>query len=105
MVHQFQLAFGGGATTQVLQGNAGQTRQMPGQQARGFLGVEAVGGDEGILQVAQLLLQALGEELLIEAGWWGLVGQGWAGAGERGASEGPHKRSHRADNEILSRLD
>jgi hypothetical protein len=33
-------------------------------------------GDRGFLQVAQLLLQALGEELLVEAGGWGLVGHG-----------------------------
>jgi hypothetical protein len=26
--------------------------------------------------LAQLLLQALAEELLVEAGWWGLVGHG-----------------------------
>jgi hypothetical protein len=62
----------------VLQGNAGQTRQVPGQQARGFLGIEAVGGDQGFLQVAQLLFQVLGEELLVEAGGWGLVGHGVA---------------------------
>ena len=33
-------------------------------------------GDRGVLQVAQLLLQALGEELLVEAGGWVLVGHG-----------------------------
>jgi len=60
----------------VLQGNAGQTRQVPGQQARGFLGIQAVGGDKGFLQFAELLLKALGEELLVEAGGWGLVGHG-----------------------------
>ena len=38
------------------------------------MGIQAVGGDQGSLQVAQLLLQALGEELLVEAGGWGLVG-------------------------------
>lgn len=69
-----------GATPQVLQGNAGQTRQMPGQQARGFLGIKALGGDQGFLQGAQLLLQALGEELLVDAGGWGLVGHGYPGA-------------------------
>ena len=68
LVHQGQLVLRGGASAQVLQGNAGQTRQVPGQQARGFLGIEAVGGEEGLLQLAQLLLQALGEELLVEAG-------------------------------------
>jgi hypothetical protein len=76
LVHQGQLVLRGGATAYVLQGNAGQTRQVPGQQARGFLGVKAVGGDQGFLQVAQLLLQALGEEFLVEAGGWGLVGHG-----------------------------
>ena len=30
-------------------------------------------GDRGVLQVAQLLLQTLGQELLVEAGGWGLV--------------------------------
>ena len=49
---------------------------MPGQQARGFLGITAVGGDQGFLQVAQMLLQALGEELMLEAGGWGLVVRG-----------------------------
>ena len=49
---------------------------MPGQQARGFLGIQAVGGDQGVLQVAQLLLQSLGEELLVAAGGWGLAGHG-----------------------------
>ena len=33
-------------------------------------------GDQGVLQVAHLLLQALGEELLVEAGGRGLVGHG-----------------------------
>ena len=33
-------------------------------------------GDRGVLQVAQLLLQAHGEELLVEAGGCGLVGHG-----------------------------
>ena len=37
-------------------------------------------GDRGVLQVAQLLLQALGEELLVEAGGWVLVGHGCPGA-------------------------
>lgn len=89
----------------MLQGDAGQTCQVSGQQARGFLRVQSLGFDQGFLQVVQLLLQALGEELLVKAGGWGLVGQGWAGAWERGACEGPDKRSRRADNEILSRLD
>jgi hypothetical protein len=52
LVHQGQLVHRGGATAQVLQGDAGHTRQVPGQQARGFLGIEAVGGDQGCLQVA-----------------------------------------------------
>ena len=82
----------GGATAQVLQGNAGQTRQVPGQQARGFLGIKAVGFDQGFLQVAQLLLQALGEELLVEAGGWGLVGHGVARRGgcRRSTEVGPN---------------
>ena len=70
MVHQGQLVLRGGTTAQVLQGNAGQTREMPGQQARGFLGIKDVGGDQGFLQLAQPLLQALGEEMLVEAGGW-----------------------------------
>jgi hypothetical protein len=74
LVHQLQLALKGGSTTQVLQGNPGQTREVPGQQARGFLGIEAVGGDQGFLELVQLLLQALGEELLVEAGGWGWSG-------------------------------
>jgi hypothetical protein len=74
LVHQSQLVLRGGATAQVLQGNAGKARQVPCQQARGFLGIEAVGGDQGFLQGAQLLLQALSEELLVKAGVWGLVG-------------------------------
>ena len=49
LVHQSELVLRGGATAQVLQGNAGQTRQVSGQQARGFLGIEAVGGDQGVL--------------------------------------------------------
>ena len=76
LVHQSELVLRGGATAQVFQGNACQTRQVPGQEARGFLGVQAVGGDQGFLQLAQLLLQALGEELLVEAGGWGLFGHG-----------------------------
>ena len=62
----------------MLQGNARQSRQVPGQQAWGFLGIEAVGGDQGVLQLAQLLLQAIGEELLVEAGGESLVGHGVA---------------------------
>ena len=76
MVHQSELVLRGGATAQVLQGYAGQSRQVPGQDARGFLGIQAVGGDQGSLELAQLLLQALGEELLVEAWGWGLVGHG-----------------------------
>jgi len=77
LVHQSQLVLRGGATAQVLQGNAGQTRQVPGQQARGFLGIQLISVIEIARQLAQLLLQALGEELLVEAGrWWGLVGHG-----------------------------
>ena len=34
-------------------------------------------GDQSYLQVAQLLLQSLGEELLVEPGGWGLVGHEW----------------------------
>ena len=68
LVHQGQLVLRGGATGQVLQGNAGQTRQVPGQQARGFLGIQAVLVIEIARQQAQLLFQALGEELLVEAG-------------------------------------
>ena len=33
-------------------------------------------GDRGVLQVAQLLLQTLGEELLVEPGGCGLVRNG-----------------------------
>lgn len=39
LVHQGQLVLRGGSTAQMLQGDAGQTRQVPGQQARGFLGI------------------------------------------------------------------
>ena len=78
LVHQGQLVLRGGATAQVLQGDAGQTRQVSGQQARGFLGIESVLVIKIARQQAQLLLQALGEELLIEAGGWGLVGHGVA---------------------------
>jgi hypothetical protein len=93
LIHQGQLVLRGSAYAQVLKGNACQTRQVPGQQARGFvsrvnqvdwrstrlssdsfLWIKAVGGVQGLLQVAQLLFQALGEELLVEAGEWGLVG-------------------------------
>ncbi|MCT4368441.1 MAG: hypothetical protein N3Z28_12350 [Synechococcaceae cyanobacterium MAG-AL2] len=56
MVHQGQLVLRGGATAQVLKGNAGKTRQVPGQQARGFLGIQADGFDQGFLELAQLLL-------------------------------------------------
>jgi hypothetical protein len=35
----------GGAAAQVFQSDAGQTRQVPGQQARSFLGIKAVGLD------------------------------------------------------------
>ena len=34
-------------------------------------------GDQSYLQVAQLLLQSLGEELLVEPGGWGLAGHEW----------------------------
>ena len=74
LVHQGQLVLRGGATAEMLQGDPGQTRQVPGQQARGFLGIQSVGFDQAFLQLAQLLLQALGEELLVEAWGWGLVG-------------------------------
>ena len=74
LVHQSELVLRGGAAAQVLQGNECQTRQVPGQQARGFLGIETFGVDKGFLQMAQLLLQSLGEELLVEAGGWCLVG-------------------------------
>ena len=47
---------------------------MPGQQARGFLRIQPVGGDKGFQELVQLLLQALGEELLVEAGGWGWSG-------------------------------
>ena len=33
-------------------------------------------GDQRFLQLAQLLLQALGEELLVDPGGWGLVRNG-----------------------------
>ncbi|TWB89762.1 hypothetical protein FB106_11282 [Synechococcus sp. Ace-Pa] len=56
LVHQGQLVLRGGATAQVLKGNAGKTRQVPGQQARGFLGIQADGFDQGFLELAQLLL-------------------------------------------------
>ena len=59
LVHQGQLVPRGGATAQVLQGDAGQSRQVPSQQARGFLGIKAVGFDQSFLQVVELLLQAL----------------------------------------------
>jgi hypothetical protein len=81
LVHQGQLVLRGGATAQVLQGNADQTRQVPGQQARGFLGIQAVGGDQGFLQLVQLLMQALGEQLLIEARGVG-PGRTWSGQAE-----------------------
>ena len=68
LVHQSELVLRGGATAQVLQGDAGQTRQVLGQQSRGFLGIEAVGLDQRDLQLAQLLLQAFGEDLLVESG-------------------------------------
>ena len=68
LVHQGQLVLRSRATAQVYQGDAGQTRQVPGQQARGFLGVKVVPVIEIGRQLAQLLLQAFGEELLVEAG-------------------------------------
>jgi hypothetical protein len=40
-------------------------------------------GDRGFLQVAQLLLQALGEELLVEAGGAG-PGRAWIGYPKQG---------------------
>jgi hypothetical protein len=49
---------------------------VQGQQARVLLGIKAVGGDQGFLHVAQMLLQALGEELMLEAGGWRLVVRG-----------------------------
>jgi hypothetical protein len=40
------------------------------------------------LQLAQMLLQSLGKDLLVEAGGWGLVGHGrprsWAAADRQG---------------------
>jgi hypothetical protein len=33
-------------------------------------------GDQSYLQVAQLLLQSLGEELMVETGGWDLLGHG-----------------------------
>lgn len=77
LAHSGQLVLWGGATAQVFQGNAGQTRQVPGEQPRGFFGGAGVGGDKGFLQVGQLPLQAFGEELLLEAGG----GLGWALSG------------------------
>jgi len=56
--------------------------RWPGQQARGFLGIHGVGGDQGFLGLAQLLLQAFGEQLLVDAGGGGLAGAwGRPGAG------------------------
>ena len=92
MVHQGQLVLRGGTTAQVLQGDAGQTRQVPGQQSRGFLGIEAVGLDQRDLQLAQLLLQAFGEDLLVEAGGWGLVGHGGPGLRTAGLAVVRHPR-------------
>lgn len=76
LIHQGQLVLRGSATAQVLQGKAGQTRQVPGQQARGFLGIKVVPVIQIARQLAQLLLESFGEELLVEARGWGLVGHG-----------------------------
>ena len=77
LAHSGQLVLWGGATAQVFQGNAGQTRQVPGEQPRGFFGGADVGGDKGFLQVGQLPLQAFGEELLLEAGGGAGLGAKW----------------------------
>ena len=76
LVHQGQLVLRGGTTDQVPQINESRVRQVLREQVLGFLGLNAVCASRGFLRVAQLLLQALGEELLIEAGGWGLVGHG-----------------------------
>jgi len=57
-------------------------QRWPGQQARGFLGIHGVGGDQGFLELTQLLLQAFGEQLLVDAGEGRTCGgMGWPGAG------------------------
>jgi hypothetical protein len=76
LVHQGQLVLSGGTTDQVPQINESRVRRVLREQVLGFLGLNAVCASRGFLRVAQLSLQALGEELLIEAGGWGLVGHG-----------------------------
>jgi hypothetical protein len=46
---------------------------------RGFLGIHGVDGDQGFLELTKLLLQAFGEELLLEPRGWALLGMGWPG--------------------------
>ena len=58
-------------------------------------------GDQGFLELKQLLLQAFGEELLVEAGGGRTCGgMGVQALGQGGGRERPNKRSRRADNEI-----
>ena len=61
-----------------------------------------MGGDQGFLELTQLLLQAFGEQLLVEAGGGGGLAGEWVSRrlGQGGGRKRPNKRSRRADNEI-----
>jgi hypothetical protein len=51
LVHHGQLLLRGGHRSSAS-GDPGKTGQVPGQQARGFLRIQALGGDQGFLQAA-----------------------------------------------------
>jgi hypothetical protein len=53
---------------------------LAGGDGAGILGIKSV-GDQGFLELAQLLLQAFGEQLLVDAGGGRTCGgMGWPGA-------------------------
>jgi hypothetical protein len=53
---------------------------LAGGDGAGILGIKSV-GDQGFLELAQLLLQAFGEQLLVDAGGGRTCGRmGWPGA-------------------------
>ena len=54
---------------------------LAGGDGAGILGIKSV-GDQGFLELAQLLLQAFGEQLLVDAGGGGLAGA-WGGQAPR----------------------
>jgi hypothetical protein len=58
-----QLVRLGGDTPKVYHRNAGQVRQVQGEQLPDFLGIKTCGDDQSVLLGEQLLRRTLGEAL------------------------------------------